>query len=722
MATLATLAPELTLTILSHLDLPSLFSLSVVSKRLSSIATDELRFCRKYLAVSDQHPATVPSVLRDILNGNARVARCVQAIEIYGCRRGWGDWKADGYGLVVPEGYVGLTGDEAGGYGEGFFEEGELQRFYYVMVDELRLGVEEAVKWRDRIKEGDDAALKVLLIALCPGLRAVRFVQNAELRGEQDGRYVIAVGPRDPPPPPRLSKDTPADEHDDSGPEEEREDARSVLASVITRIFATEDKKWPPGLLSLEDLALGVKSKSSPAPPDCVAGSSSAKIATTVAVRFFCLPNLKTVYIHGLTRSFPLYRDEEESYAWGPTEACSSVKDILFDAPNEPELGALRAMFGSSARTLRSIIFHGGTVEDSFDLDNIFSGLEHEWKDLVGPDGSRRSTLQHKPETVLFCGTEVHGYRSTMYYAEDVNVHVATMDTEDIWRDFEPHLDEPEKKTEEEAWRNDFRYCFGFERIVVVNGTFEAKYEPLIDEQLAKMIRDDAGEWTDEELGGGDGEDSEEGEDGDEGEGDEEKETGEGETSGAEEEEGKGEINGEEESGNKDGDDENTEDDKKDAFGLGLEDWGVLTGDEPRTNYRESFPNLGFYLTSLDEEPEERTYRWWSKTIAAGRRNGIPVHTRTTKPPKRNEEYGFHVQWPEGVSDNLLETSPWHGHPSLPKVYFKPHVGFVDDCEHCGECEECFECYPPEVWAAIKKEDEEAAAAMEDEGSDEDMD
>ncbi len=107
----------------SHLDLPALFSISLVCRRLSSIATDELRFCRKYLAVSDQHPATIPSVLRDILNGNARVARRVQATEIYGSRRGWEDWNTDGYTLTVPEGYYvgGLMGGGEGGVRTGVF-------------------------------------------------------------------------------------------------------------------------------------------------------------------------------------------------------------------------------------------------------------------------------------------------------------------------------------------------------------------------------------------------------------------------------------------------------------------------------------------------------------------------------------------------------------------------------------------------------------------------
>jgi hypothetical protein len=203
----------------------------------------------------------------------------------------------------------------------------------------------------------------------------------------------------------------------------------------------------------------------------------------------------------------------------------------------------------------------------------------------------------------------------------------------------------------------------------------------MIDQRLAALIREEFGDWSDEE------EDDEE----EDAKGDNDDGTGKGDK------EGEGESEDEEDGGSEHG---NNGSDKTTPPDFQYEE-----------GYYANWPKMAFYLTSLDSYPAERTYRWWSKTIAAGRRNGIQVSTRTTKPPKRNNDYGFHVQWPEGVADNILETSPWHGHPSLPKVYFKPHVGFVEDCEHCGDCDECFECYPPEVWATIKKEESEEGEA-----------
>jgi hypothetical protein len=187
MATLDNLANELLFHILEYLDPPSIHSVALVSRRLAGVATQELRFCRKYCAISDQQPATVPSLLRDILQGNARAARRVRSIEIYGTRLTWGHWNdANVYNLMFPEGHGDAPpiadGAQTPDYGEGFFDETELERFYHFMVDDLRMAPEAADRWRARIAEGNDAALKVLLISLCPRLTAVRFVQNADLR------------------------------------------------------------------------------------------------------------------------------------------------------------------------------------------------------------------------------------------------------------------------------------------------------------------------------------------------------------------------------------------------------------------------------------------------------------------------------------------------------------------------------------------------------------
>lgn len=192
MANLNNLATELICHMLEYLDPPSIRSVALVSRRLADVATEELRLCRKYRAISDQQPVTVPSLLRDILHGNSRAARCVRSIEIYGTRLAWDHWNDANvtYRLRFPEGHVAPPAADAHllqGYGQGFFDETELERFYHLMVDELSMDAELAERWRARIAEGNDAALKVLLIALCPQLTAVRFVQNAYLRDYQHG-------------------------------------------------------------------------------------------------------------------------------------------------------------------------------------------------------------------------------------------------------------------------------------------------------------------------------------------------------------------------------------------------------------------------------------------------------------------------------------------------------------------------------------------------------
>ncbi len=195
MAALDKLATELICQILEYLEPPAIHSIALVSRRLAGIATEELRFCRKYRAISDQQPATVPSLLRDLLQGNCHAARRVRSIEIYGTRLAWDHWNdANVYKLTSPEGHDAPPAADAStqGIGPGFFDETELERFYHLMVDDLSMAPDAAEKWRALIAEGNDAALKALLIALCPRLTAVRFVQSADLRDGRraDERYV----------------------------------------------------------------------------------------------------------------------------------------------------------------------------------------------------------------------------------------------------------------------------------------------------------------------------------------------------------------------------------------------------------------------------------------------------------------------------------------------------------------------------------------------------
>ena len=197
MATLSALATELLCHILKLLDPPSIRSVALVSRRFADLATEELRFRRKHQAISDQHPATVPSLLRDLVQGNYHTARCVQSIEIYGTRLTWDHWNdANVFNLTFPGGHDPSPAADAAaaqGYGPGFFDDRELGRFYHLMVDDLHLAPRVAERWRARIAEGNDAALKVLLIALCPQLKAVRFVQNADLDDHRpaDQRYAV---------------------------------------------------------------------------------------------------------------------------------------------------------------------------------------------------------------------------------------------------------------------------------------------------------------------------------------------------------------------------------------------------------------------------------------------------------------------------------------------------------------------------------------------------
>lgn len=187
MASILKLAPELMQQILDHAEPASHLNLALACKglrdRLDFILRHHQLCHAHYRTASDIHPSTIPRLLRSILiKGDWVAAWHFRSIEIWGSRSTWEDWK-ESFELVGPaEGGRTVPPDPDAGtsYGPDFFTERELDCFQEFIVKDLGLGV-EGVSWLDHIKSGRDDVLKVLLIAVCSRLRAVRFIR---------GRYV----------------------------------------------------------------------------------------------------------------------------------------------------------------------------------------------------------------------------------------------------------------------------------------------------------------------------------------------------------------------------------------------------------------------------------------------------------------------------------------------------------------------------------------------------
>jgi hypothetical protein len=122
----------------------------------------------------------------------------------------------------------------------------------------------------------------------------------------------------------------------------------------------------------------------------------------------------------------------------------------------------------------------------------------------------------------------------------------------------------------------------------------------------------------------------------------------------------------------------------------------------PPNFIRGSLPNpiKAVYLETMDDKrgTRPRGKRWFSKAIAAGRKRGVDVHTRTTrgrafhqidfpKPPSMNSNVSASSSVERPLVFNMY-TGKW-GPPN---------------CGNCGKCDACLEQYDASVWKEIEDE------------------
>lgn len=119
---------------------------------------------------------------------------------------------------------------------------------------------------------------------------------------------------------------------------------------------------------------------------------------------------------------------------------------------------------------------------------------------------------------------------------------------------------------------------------------------------------------------------------------------------------------------------------------------------------RGSLPNpiKAVYLRSMDEKDHHRTparrKRWFSKAIAAGRKHGVDVHTRTTRGRP------FHwIEFPKPPSMVSIRSASSSGSDPLVFNVYTGKWG-PPDCGNCGKCESCLEQYDASVWTEIEDE------------------
>lgn len=121
---------------------------------------------------------------------------------------------------------------------------------------------------------------------------------------------------------------------------------------------------------------------------------------------------------------------------------------------------------------------------------------------------------------------------------------------------------------------------------------------------------------------------------------------------------------------------------------------------EAATVFEGHFPNLeAIYLDDLDNLyyniDQPRSKRWFPKAIAAGRKFGVDVHTRTTR-SRPFHQVDSHFPKPPMMTSHYIEE----------EVVFDIYKGkwLRPKCGNCGTCEKCLRQYDAGVWKEVEEE------------------
>lgn len=175
MANITDLSFELIDRILHFSDWSAYLQLALSCKHLAHYTQRTMAHHREchalYKATSDISPRTLPALARALLHDPIAISH-VWNLEFWGQRSTWIDWKPHVLRLSEPQAEVEDEADVS-----SRLEPAELDALERLMQKDIRLSQQASQLWRQKIEAGDDGALKGMLIALCPNLRAVRFVQ-----------------------------------------------------------------------------------------------------------------------------------------------------------------------------------------------------------------------------------------------------------------------------------------------------------------------------------------------------------------------------------------------------------------------------------------------------------------------------------------------------------------------------------------------------------------
>lgn len=446
------LSTELIYHIIDFIPYESQVSFALTCKRLADCSSRILKrhqdAFKKYRDASDISPTTTPTLLRSVFGrADPVLAWHVRSIEIWYDRTSWLDWKPLHFDRPLHE------EDMDAGSTPWKWQDDELEEYLEDIEDYFVAMMDSGDKdiftqAREQFGDGLDGILKVLLIAYCPRLRDVKFI-TFEHREKSTLSWLRRV----------------------------------IQGSILY------GSHWPPGLCSIETIAVGVESDTWMTTRHTENGDDVQLDGTDKSMEIFSallrLPRLTSIYYNDLRRSGWDDGTDFESRTLIPLRS-SSVKHVFLDDCGDMPY-SFRFALPRAPRALETFTLRAGHSGDRMDdADQLVSGLSQ----------AQRKSLH----TLMFYGPysydEIHGYRCSVYRNEELNeaTHLKTvaMDISDLELDAFYSTSSFDRQDEGDDWTADqwrkyfikwFReYAFpgGIERLIFwgkVEECFLAKCE-----------------------------------------------------------------------------------------------------------------------------------------------------------------------------------------------------------------------------------------------------
>ncbi|KAH6642612.1 hypothetical protein C7974DRAFT_105267 [Boeremia exigua] len=583
----------------SHLDF------ACTCKRIAACASGTLKRHQeaysKYRVASDISPTTIPLLLRSAFGrADPILIWHVRSIEIWHDRTSWLDWKMLCFDQQLHEACTNVDGTS------WKWQDDEIEEYLEDIEDQFDAMVENGdedirVEARDQVKDGFDGILKMLLIAYCPRLQDVKFITK-EHHSKSTLGWLMRV----------------------------------IQGSILY------GSHWPPGLCSIQNVAVGVVSETRMTIPPTDDVSDASDTSMQVFSILLRLRRLSSIYYNGLVRP-----DEDDPIEYDfstlvPPRS-STVKHIYLDDCDDLPYSFRRALVQAPI-ALETFTLRAGTSAPNRmeDADALINGI-----------CSEQSASLH---TLMFYGPyshrQIHGYRCTCYRNEELeranNLQTVAINISDIELDCMYFSSGDESKMAEQRksfirWFRETAFPSSLERLLLWGKVEEyfltqakGQFLDWLEDALIDVIQ--SHRW----MEGWDSADEEE----------------------------------------------------YDKLSAAYESfYGNLKAvylEDIERQYRNSRHQNGGAYT-------EKVY--FQKLVEVGREAGIDIHTLTNRVPAMHEH-----SFPTAPDKWDLQSGPWWERRGEMKDWvFDVYKGMriPPGCGKCGKCEQCLSMYSAELWDSL---------------------